>query len=75
MSRSTWTPCSSNRHFESDPERYRIELITLASNFIEEFGWDLRRAPSLYPWDPADYYFLFADMDPPRTYGDVPFVT
>ncbi len=64
-----------DRQFEVDPARSRIELITLTARFIDELGWELPRARSLYPWDPADYYFFFADMDPPSTYGPVPFVT
>ncbi len=62
-------------HIEIDPEKHRIGLIMKMSNFVERLGWWLGGAPSLYMWDPEDYYFWFAEMNPPWTCGEVPFVT
>jgi DNA-binding MarR family transcriptional regulator len=64
-----------NRDYERDPESKRIELIHLMDSFIVEFGWWKQGDDSLYIWDPEETYHWFAEMDPPWTCGDVPFVS
>ena len=64
-----------NRDYESDPEEQRISLIMMMRSFLEEFGWYIRAAESLYIWDPEETYHWFAEMNPPWTCGDIPFVT
>jgi len=63
-----------NRQFEANVEEERIRFISMLSNFVWARGWWLRGATSLYMWDPEDYYGWFAEMDPPWTCGEVPFV-
>jgi DNA-binding MarR family transcriptional regulator len=63
------------RSYERDPEPTRIELIIVALNLLYEFGWKQRDHDSLYIWDPEETYHWFAEMNPPWTCGDVPFVS
>jgi len=63
------------RDYERDPEPKRYEVIRNAMNLRYEFGWKQNNHDSMYIWDPEETYHWFAEMDPPWTWGDVPFVT
>ncbi len=63
------------REYERDPEPKRYEVILNALSLLYEFGWKQRNHDPMYIWDPEETYHWFAEMDPPWTCGDVPFVT